>query len=54
VRKTYAALRRVGVAIGRDQTWRLMRELGLQGVRRGKFKRTTISDASTAQPADLE
>ncbi len=53
VRKMHAALRRAGVAIGRDQTWRLMRELGLQGVRRGKFKRTTVSDDDAVRPADL-
>jgi putative transposase len=41
VRKTHAALRRNGIEIGRDQTSRLMRELGLRGVRRGKPKRTT-------------
>jgi putative transposase len=44
-RKLQAALRRDrGIGIGRDQTARLMRELGLQGVRRGKPKRTTIPD----------
>jgi putative transposase len=53
VRKMHAALRRAGVVIGRDQTWRLMRELGLQGVRRGKFKRTTVSDDGAVRPADL-
>ena len=42
VRKMHAALRRAGVDIGRDQTGRLMRELGLAGARRGKTKRTTI------------
>jgi len=53
VRKTHAALRRDGLAIGRDQTGRLMRELGLAGVRRGKFKRTTVRDAAARRPADL-
>jgi putative transposase len=53
VRKMHAALRRDGVAIGRDHTARLMRELGVAGVRRGKIKRTTIRDDGAARPADL-
>jgi len=53
VRKMHAALRRGGVDIGRDQTGRLMRELGLVGVRRGKPKRTTYADKSAVRPADL-
>jgi len=53
VRKTHAALRRGGVQIGRDHTARLMRELGLAGVRRGKFKRTTLSGETAGRPADL-
>jgi putative transposase len=53
-RKMQAALRREQqVVIGRDQTARLMRELGLKGVRRGKFKRTTIADAAGQRPAGL-
>lgn len=32
---------------------RLMRELGLRGVVRGKTKRITISDPATARAADL-
>jgi transposase InsO family protein len=47
------ALRRAGIAIGRDQTGRLMRELGLAGARRGKAKRTTVADLAAARPADL-
>ena len=49
-RKVAVALRRAGVAIGRDQTGRLMRELGLAGARRGTFKRTTIPDVAAARP----
>jgi putative transposase len=30
-----------------------VRQLGLQGVRRGKPKRTTIADSAAARPADL-
>jgi putative transposase len=53
-RKMQAALRRdEGIVIGRDQTARLMRELGLRGVRRGKPKRTTSGDATAPRPADL-
>ena len=54
VRKMHAALCREGVQIGRDRTGRLMRELGLVGVRRGKTKRTTIAgDPAASRPADL-
>jgi putative transposase len=53
VRKMHAALRRHGVQVGRDQVGRLMRQLGLQGVRRGRFKRTTVADSAAARPADL-
>ncbi len=30
-----------------------MRELGLAGVRRGRFKRTTVTDPASARPSDL-
>jgi putative transposase len=54
-RKMQAALRRheQPVSIGRDQTARLMRELRLKGVRRGKPKRTTIADETAPRPTDL-
>jgi putative transposase len=42
VRKLWAALRRDGVAVGRDRVARLMRQAGLQGVCRGGPKRTTV------------
>jgi putative transposase len=48
VRKMHAALGRDGIDIGRDQTGRLMRELGLAGVRRGKAKRTTFPNLAAA------
>lgn len=52
--KMQRALRRENnVVIGRDQTARLMRELGLRGVRRGKPKRTTIANEAAQRPADL-
>jgi putative transposase len=53
VRKMHAALRREGVQVGRDRVGRLMRALGLAGVRRGKPRRTTIPDQHAARPADL-
>ena len=50
-RKMQAALRREKhIEIGRDQTARLMRELGLTGVRRGKVKRTTVADEPAVRP----
>ena len=53
VRKMHDALQKAGVQIGRDHLARLMRELGLAGVRRGRPKRTTIADSAAARPADL-
>ena len=53
VRKMHAALRRDGVEVGRDQTARLMRQLGLAGVRRGRPKRTTLREEAVPRPADL-
>jgi putative transposase len=53
VRKMHDALRRAGVTVGRDHLARLMRRLGLQGVRRGRPKRTTIADTAAARPTDL-
>jgi putative transposase len=44
VRKTWKELKRRDVEIGRDRVARLMREEGLEGVRRGKKRRTTIAD----------
>ena len=49
----HAALRGAGVDIGRDQTARLMRELGLAGIRRGTINRTTLRDDAASRPADL-
>jgi transposase InsO family protein len=39
--------------VGRDQTGRLLRGLGLAGVRRGKPKRSTRRDDTAARPTDL-
>ncbi len=54
VRKMQVALRRgPGLAVGRDQVGRLMRELGLAGVRRGKPTRTTVAEPAAERAADL-
>jgi len=54
VRKMQAALRREkGLAVGRDQAGRLMRGLGLAGVRRGQPRRTTVADEAAQPAADL-
>jgi transposase InsO family protein len=52
-RKVWHQLSREGISVARCTVQRLMRELGLQGVRRGRFKRTTIPDGQAARPADL-
>jgi len=46
-------LRREGIVVARCTVERLMRELGLQGVRRGKARRTTTPEQATPRPADL-
>jgi len=53
-RKMQRALRREKqIVIGRDQAARLMRELGLKGVRRGKVNRTTTPGETANRPQDL-
>lgn len=52
-RKVWRQLHREGIQIGRDRVWRLMREAGLQGVRRGKTKFTTRRDERASRPPDL-
>ena len=52
-RKLWRQLHREGIAVARCTVERLMRELGLQGVRRGKPRRTTTPDAAAPRPADL-
>jgi transposase InsO family protein len=42
VRKTWKELQRRGVDVGRDRVARLMRQEGLEGIRRGKKRRTTV------------
>ena len=53
VRKLWRQLQRENIPVARCTVARLMRELGLTGVVRGKVKRTTVSDASAPRPADL-
>ena len=50
--KVWKQINREGVAIARCTVERLMRRLGLQGVRRGKVVRTTISDMKAPCPLD--
>jgi putative transposase len=52
-RKVWLALNREGLAVARCTVERLMHELGLEGVRRGRRRRTTIADPAAARPADL-
>jgi len=52
-RKVWLALNRQGVPVARCTVERLMRELGLEGARRGRRRRTTIPDSAAARPADL-
>jgi putative transposase len=52
-RKVWRQLHREGISVARCTVERLMRELGLQGVRRGKTRRTTTPDATAPRPADL-
>ena len=49
--KVWRQLNREGVAVARCTVERLMRQEGLQGVRRGKALRTTVPDPQGAMPA---
>jgi transposase InsO family protein len=51
--RIHAELRRQGVSTSRKRVARLMRELGLQGRRRRRFKRTTVADPAATAAADL-
>jgi putative transposase len=52
-RRTWLALTRAGVDVGRDRVKRLMRANGIQGAkRRGKPWRTTIPDPAAVRPPD--
>jgi putative transposase len=52
-RKVWRQLHREGIPVARCTVERLMGELGLVGVRRGKTRRTTTPDVAAARPADL-
>jgi putative transposase len=53
VRKVWRQLRREGETAGRDQVGRVMGDLDLHGVRRGKPKRTTVPAEVALRPGDL-
>ena len=50
--KVWKQLNREGIAVARCTVERLMKQLGLRGVRRGKRVRTTIPDVSAPRPLD--
>jgi putative transposase len=52
-RKVWRQLNREGHRVARCTTERLMRQMGLCGVRRGKPKRTTVPDDAAERPEDL-
>jgi putative transposase len=51
--KVWRQLGREGIAVARCTVERLMRQMGLKGVVRGKTRRTTVPDTTAPQPADL-
>jgi transposase InsO family protein len=51
--RIHAELHRQGISTSRKRVARLMRELGLQGRRKRRFKRTTIADPAATAAADL-
>ena len=50
--KVWKQMNREGIAVARCTVERLMRRLGLRGVRRGKVIRTTTPDANAPCPLD--
>jgi putative transposase len=52
-RKVWRQLGREGIVVGRDRVARLMNELGICGVVRGKPHRTTTPAEADQRPADL-
>ena len=50
--KVWRQLNREGIAVARCTVERLMKRMGLEGVRRGKVVRTTIPDAKAPCPLD--
>ena len=53
IEKVWRQLNREDIEVGRDRVARLMDELELSGVVRGKKKRTTVPIELSARPADL-
>lgn len=53
VRKMHRAMPRNGWVLGRDQTGRIMRDLGLRGVKRSTKVFTTHADPAGVRPTDL-
>jgi len=51
--KVWKQLKREGIAVARCTVERLMRELGLRGVVRGRSCRTTVPAEAAARPGDL-
>ena len=52
-RKVWRQLNREGIDTARCTVERLMGELGLQGARRGRFRKTITPDHQATRPADL-
>lgn len=52
-RRVWAVLRREGHQVARCTVERLMADMGLTGVQRGRRARTTVPDASAPRPPDL-
>ena len=52
-RKIWRQLRREGVVVARCTVERLMRQLGIAGVVRGRPRRTTVADPANPVPDDL-
>jgi putative transposase len=50
--KGWKQMRRERITVARCTVERLMKHLGLQGVRRGKVVRTTVGDMTAARPLD--
>ncbi len=49
-RKVWRQLKREGIDVARCTVERLMKCLGIQGIQRGRFRRTTIADAFAVRP----
>jgi putative transposase len=52
VRKVWRQMQREGIAVARCTVARLMRQMGIQGVVRGRSIKTTVSDAAAPCPRD--